>query len=273
MRFHEYTRRGLLPLVVLALALFYLFVSRPLSLRSAKLDKPLQDAWARLAASLGQPSNTATLHFPHLTNQLTQTRQDLVLLENAKKEAVARLELPPWLRDKLTDDFHYADYRRERTKRNGELQKSAKAQQVTLDDNVVFPEYNFEFSEPKLLWPALDFADNLLDAAVRCKVTTIHLLEVALPLTNSPASDSGGHWSEIPLELEFTGPDDSALKLVQSLPLKPAELRAAGLPEARPGKTPLLINRLVIRKQTPEKLDEVRVWLQAVGFVWQGGSE
>jgi hypothetical protein len=69
------------------------------------------------------------------------------------------------------------------------------------------------------------------------------------------------------VQLEFTASADNASRLIESLPLRAAEIRAVGLPESPPEKEPLLLDRLIIRKQSPEKLDEVRVWLRAVGFV------
>ena len=45
------------------------------------------------------------------------------------------------------------------------------------------------------------------------------------------------------------------------------ELRSTGLVEAPPDKPALFIDRVVIKKQSPEKPDEVRVWMRLVGFV------
>ena len=59
----------------------------------------------------------------------------------------------------------------------------------------------------------------------------------------------------------------SADKLLQCLPLRPEEIRAAGLPEAPADKPALFIDRLVVQKQSPDKPDEVHVWLRAVGYV------
>jgi hypothetical protein len=39
------------------------------------------------------------------------------------------------------------------------------------------------------------------------------------------------------------------------------------LAEAPPEKPALFIDRLVIKKQSPDKPDEVRVWMRLVGFV------
>jgi hypothetical protein len=73
--------------------------------------------------------------------------------------------------------------------------------------------------------------------------------------------------AEIPLQVEFTASAASLAMLVQSLPLRADEIRAAGLPEAPSEKPALFIDRLIIQKQSPDKTDEVHVWLRAVGFV------
>jgi len=98
-------------------------------------------------------------------------------------------------------------------------------------------------------------------------VSAIHSLEVNLDLTNSPALEGPRRWAQIPLQIEFTASGDNALRVIQSLPLRAEEIKAAGLPEAPAEKAPLFIDRLVVRKESPEKLDEVRVWLRAVGFI------
>jgi hypothetical protein len=80
-------------------------------------------------------------------------------------------------------------------------------------------------------------------------------------------SDNPARWTEIPIQVEFTASAANAAQRIQSLPLRPDEIHAAGLPDAPAAKLPLFVDRLVIRKQSPDKLDEVRVWLRLVGFV------
>lgn len=265
----EYKRRGLIPLAVAALAVYYLFVFMPLERRSASLDEPLRKDWAQLAASLGQ-TNASALDFLYITNQLRETRMALSILQDAEKSAGDRLALAPGVRAKLNAPFQLFDYENERGKRMDELARQTNAQFV-VDPAVFagFPEHTMDLRQPELLWPALSLTQDLLGTALRCKVAAIHSLEVDLPLTNSLSSDGPAHWTPIPLQLEFTASADNALRFIQSLPLRAEELRSAGLPQAPPDKEPLLLQRLVIRKQTPEKLDEVRVWLQVVGFVLQ----
>jgi hypothetical protein len=266
--FQEYKRRSLLPLAGLGLAAYYLLVFVPLDRRANSLDEPLGKDWAKLAASVEQTNATA-LDFLYITNQLKETRLALAILEDAKKSAAARLELRPALRAKLSAPFQLVDYQNERSKQMDELDRQAKAEKIAIDPAVFsgFPEHTVDIQEPALLWAALSLTDDLLATALRCKVAAIHNLEVNLAVTNSPGADNAGRWAEIPLQLEFTASADNAVRLVQSLPLKAAEIRTAGLPESPAEKEPLLVDRLIIRKQTPEKLDEVRVWLRAVGFV------
>jgi hypothetical protein len=260
--FREYNRRLLLPIAGVGLATYYLFVMVPLAHRSESLDEPLQNAWRKLE------TNAGAVDFLHLTNQLRETKEDLALLENARKKAAARLELAPALRGVFNAPFQLVDYQNERSKQIDELDRKAREQKIAIDPAVFagFPEHTADIREPALLWPALSLTDELLDAAVACKVSALHSLDVPLMLTNSPAEGSA-RWAEIPIELEFTASAENALRLAQTLPLRTDELRAAGLPPAPADKAPLFIERLILKKQSPDKLDEVRVWLRVVGFV------
>ena len=258
----ELRRRLLLPIVGAGLAAYYLFVLVPLAHRSESLDEPLQSTWRRLE------TNAGPVDFLHITNQLSETRQELALLENARKKAAARVELSPALRAQFSAPFQLVDYQNERSKQIDDLDRKAKELKVTVDPAVFagFPEHTVDVREPALLWPALALTDDLLNTALACKVAALHSLEVPMTLTNAPVEGSA-RWAEIPIEIEFTSPGDSALRLLQSLPLRADEIREAGLPSAGADKAPLFIERLVVKKQSPDKLDEVRVSLRVIGFV------
>ena len=83
--FSEWQRRGLIPLAGVALAAYYMFVLQPLSRRAESLNGPLQKAWHNLSASMDQ-TNTGAIDFLTITNQLSETRQALLILENAKQQ-------------------------------------------------------------------------------------------------------------------------------------------------------------------------------------------
>lgn len=266
--FQEYRRLTILPLVAVGLGAYYLFFYVPLDRRSKSLDGPLQTAWKKLAASLDQ-TNAPALDFTHITNQLSETRQELAILETTKKKAIARLELGASVRNKMNAPFQLVDYENDRSKQMDELGKSATNHQAVVEPAVFagFPEHTADVKQPALLWAELALIDGLLGTALQCKVAVIHELGVPLSLTNAPSPNGGLELVEIPVQVEFTGPVASVTKLLHSLPLRAEELRAAGLPEAPADKPPLFVDRLVVKKQAADKPDEVRVWLRVVGFV------
>ena len=266
--FSEYQRRGIVPIAGLVLAVYYFTVLLPLSRRSEKLDEPVQKAWQRLSILLDQ-TNTTAIDFLHITNQLTETRQALLALDKAKQQATAHLQPGAALRAKMHADFALVEYENERSRQMEELARLAKQEQVAVDPSVFanYPEHTADVRQPHLLWAALSFTDSLMQTAVRCKVTAILALDTPPVLTNAPPTNAIERLAEIPVQIEFTGFATNAEKLLLSLPLRADEIRAAGLPEAITNKPVLFIDRLVVQKQSADKLDEVHVWLHAVGFV------
>lgn len=266
--FSQYQRRGIVPLAGLVLAAYYLFVLLPLERRTGSLDEPLQKAWQKLTVSLDQTNATA-VDFLYITNQLSETRQALQILENARQQATARLQLGAAVRAKMHADFALVEYENERSRQLEELGNLAKQQKVAVEPAVFasFPEHTADVKQPALLWAALSLTDALMQTALRCKVAAIHSLEVPPVLTNAPPTNSAERLTEIPLQLEFTASAASAVRLLQCLPLRADEIRAAALPEAPADKPPLFVDRLVVQKQSADKPDEVHVWLRALGFV------
>lgn len=266
--FNELKRRSVLPLAGIALGAYYLLAFVPLAHKAQSLDGKLQTAWQKLATSLDQ-ANAATLDFVQVTNQLNETRQELAQLDEARKKAAALLDLAAPLRAEMSAPFQLVDYQSARSKLIDDLDKQTKQQQVAIDPSVYagFPDHTADMREPALLWAALARTEDLIETAVKCKVALIHSLEVAVALTNSVTAESSARWAQIALQLEFSAPADNAIRVVQSLPLRAEEIQAAGLPAASPQKAPLFIDRLIIRKETPEKPDEVRVWVRAVSFI------
>ena len=266
--FSEFQQRGIVPLAGVLLAAYYFVVLLPLSHRAARLDKPLKKDWEKLSTSLEQ-TNTSAIDFQRITNQLSETHEAVRIFENAKKGAVARLQLDQALNARLNALFVNDEYDNERNNRRNDLANLAKQAQVAIEPVVLtsYPEYTFEVKKSSYLWAALSFTDSLLRTAVGCKVTAIQALDVPPVLNNWPPINSTEHLVEIPLQLEFTGSATSAQKLLECLPLRGEEARAAGLTNAPNNKPVLFIDRLVMQKQTPDKLDDVHVWLRAVGYV------
>jgi hypothetical protein len=266
--FYQYRRRGLVPLLALGILLYYFLVFLPLQRRAQSLDEPLRDNWEALCASLGRTNATA-LDFHFISNQLSATRADLHILQEAKKKAAAQLQLAPSLQARMDAPFQLVEYQNERDKELDEIASLASQQKVTIAPDVYagFPEHTVDVKQPRLLWAALSMIDGLLKTALQCKLTAIQSLDAPLGLTNPPPANASGAVAELPLQLEFTGSAQNVARFLQALPLRAQEMSAAGLADAPPGKPPLFIERFVLRKQSPDKPDALQVFLRVAGFV------
>ena len=265
----ERRRRSLVPLAAVALTAGYLFALMPLGQRADKLKEPLDKTWLKLSAALGQ-TNSPTIDFVAITNQLDATRQAIAALETARKKAAARADLGDAVRERINAPFQLVDYENERGKQQDDLRKLAAQQQVTLAPAVFegYPAHTADVKQPTLLWAELALIEDLLTTAMRCKVAVIHSLNVPLALTNAPPPEGVRTLAEIPVQIEFTATAPIVAQLLQSLPLRADEMKAAGLPEVPTNKPSIFIQRLTLRKQSPEKPDEVRASLRVVGFVF-----
>jgi len=266
----EIRRRCIIPLFGVGLAAVYLLVFAPLNRQAKSLDAPLEQAWRKLAAALG-PTNAIRLDFVAITNQLFETRHAIITLETVRKQAQTRVQLEDELRARMSEEFQLVEYDNEVGRRVDELAQSAKQKKVTIEPDVFngFPRATADLKEPELLWAELAFIGDLLTSAINAEVTAIHSLAAPLLLTNAPATNGVRTLAELPVQLELSGQATNVMRFLQSLPLRGNELKAAGLPEATTNKPALFIDRMVLRKQTPEKPDEVRLSLRAVGFVFR----
>jgi hypothetical protein len=247
----------------------YLFVFVPLNRKAASLDAPLEKSWRQLAAALGQ-TNALQLDFVNLTNQLKVTRAAQRAFELARQQARARVELDAKLREQISEPFLLVEYQYETGRRMDALTRLAKQEGVQIEPAVLagFPEPSADLPEPALLWAEMAFLDNLVTTAINAKVAALHSMAAQMPLINAPPGTNGRPVIELPLQIELTGSIASVARFLQTLPLRTEEIQAAGLPAASGNKPALFIDRIILRKQAPEKLDEVRLSLRAVGFIF-----
>ena len=263
-------KRSILPLFVGVLAAVYLFVFVPLNRKAGSLTAPLEKSWRQLAGVLGQ-TNALKLDFVSLTNQLQTTRTALATLGIAQQQAQERVQLGAELRAQLDEPFLLVHYLYEAGRRMDALARLANQKKVAVDPIVFanFPEQSANMKEPALLWAQLAFLDSLLTTAINANVKTIHDVGTNPPTTHTPLASNGQSLAELPVQIELTGPTENVVRFLQTLPLRADEIEASGLPTAPVNKPALFIDQLVLRKQSPDKPDEVRVSLRAVGFVFQ----
>jgi hypothetical protein len=268
----EYQRRCLVPLAGILLAIYYALVYQPLAHKARDLNEPLYQSWKKLASSVGR-TNSTQLDFLLITNQLAETQQALATFNSARRDAAARLALGPALRARLDVPFELVEYQNERSGLIETLTQQAASRKVTVEPAVLegFPEHTADVREPSLLWVELSMVNDLLNGALANHVKVLHSLRVPLVATNVASADQT-KWFQVPIEMEFSATATNAALFLSSLPLRGDELKAAGLPVVNTEKLPLLIDRIVLRKQSPERLDEVRGWLRLTGFVPRGGG-
>jgi len=273
MRFplNEYQRRSVIPLAGLALAAYYVMVFLPLKHHAEKLDAPGEKAVAKLSASLDQTN--APVDLLSISNQLAETKRARAAFDDAREKAAARIDLAPAVKGRLNAPFQLVDYENERSKEMDDLRHLADKEKVPMEAAVFngFPEHTIDVKRPELLWASLSAVDGLLRTAIEAKVSTIHSLETTMLSTNIPVSTSD-RLAELPIEIELTGSADTVGKVLAALPLRGEEMRSFGFPEPPLEKPPLYIDRIIIRKQAPEKPDEVRVFMRLVAFVMRDVS-
>jgi hypothetical protein len=263
----EYQRRCIVPLAGILLAIYYVVVYQPLANKARDLNAPLDQSWKKLANSVGR-TNATQLDFVLITNQLAETRQALATFGAARRDASTRLELGPVLRSRLDVPFELVEYQNERSALIDALSRQAAKQKITVDPDVLsgFPEHTADVREPSLLWVELAMVNDLLNGALQSNLKALHSVSVPLVATNVAVADQA-KWFQIPIEVEFTASATNAASFLQGLPLRGDELKAAGLPVVNPEKLPLFIDRIVLRKQSPGQVDEIRGWLRLSGFV------
>ena len=267
---HERKRRLLIPAAGVLLAVGFCFGFQPLARKAESLDAPLGAAWKKLATQLGE-SNATTLDFDGIQARLVQTRQAWQVLDGARRQAAERVEPGPQLRDRLGAPFQLVDFQNEAERQIADLEKRARENQVTLAPAVAagFPAHTADVQQPELLWAELSFATDLLTLALDARVSTILNLSLPLALTNAPPSGKLPGLVEIPVQLELAGPMPAVARFLDALPRRAGATNRAPAPALPTNKPALFIDRLMLRKQGPEKTDEVRLTLRASGFVFR----
>jgi predicted lipoprotein len=267
---HEHKRRLLIPAAGVVVAAFFFLGFQPLARRAESLDAPLAADWKRLAIAVGE-SNATTLDFEGIAAALRRTRESLAVVEAARQQASARVQVGPELRERLNTAFQLVDFQNEVQRLIAELEQRARQANVTLDPAVAlgFPEHTMEVRQPELLWAELAFVNDLLTLAIQSRVSAIQSVGLPAAPTNRPAANGPGRLVEIPVQLELSGPMPAVTRFLESLPLRASEFEEAGLPTAPTNKPALFIEHFLLRKEAPEKPDQVHLSLRAAGFVFR----
>lgn len=264
---NERQRRLLIPAAGVVLAGFFFLGYQPLARRTASLDAPLENTWRKLALTLGD-SNATTLDFAAIAENLDRTRASVAILAASRQQALRRIEPGQTLRQRLTEPFLLVEFQNEVQQQLNDLQALARKNKVTLAPAVAagFPEHTADLSQPELLWAELAVINDALTLAINSRVTAIQSVSLPGQPSERPVGSLVARLQEVPVQIELSGPMPAVTRFLESLPLRPAEAEAAGLAALPADKPALFIDRILLRKEAPERPDQVGLLVRVTGF-------
>jgi hypothetical protein len=259
----------ILILTGLGLTLIYAFVFLPLSWRGRSLDPLLLDAWRELTGASARTLDG--FDALHARESLARIRASLASVQETGNETLARVRLEPEIERRLRENFQLIVFQNERADRIEALREFARKKGVSIADEVwgAFPSFPPDNQPPTLLWPQLAVLDHALYLACNHQIGAIRQVQILPPQSfRNPDGQTTGLY-ELPLRIDLMGSMETVAGFLLSLPLRAEEMKAAGLPEGRPDKPALFIDRLLLRKQDPGKRDTVDLQLRIVAFVYR----
>jgi hypothetical protein len=257
-----------------ALALYFLLVYRPLARKAASLDRPLTNVWAQLTSTNRGIAINELADLPKVEETLVWMERSGSVLDKAAQAVAARVELEPPLRAKLTEQFQLIDFQNERQFRIEQLTAQAKQKQVTLEPAALagFPQYTADRQEPEVLWVQLAMVNKLVSTALACQVAGIKSISCESVFAHRSSRDAHAFMDEVPIRFELTGALPNIVRFLTALSLRTEDLKERSLAELVPARPALFINNLLVRRQVPDKPDEVQVLARVSGFIYRDPS-
>lgn len=255
----------------LFLALYYFLVLVPLGDRVNTLDKPLQDAWKKMLKHRLTTATVEGVDLDALERQLSQLGRTADALKQFTETARKRAALEPTVQEKMRQPFQLVDFQNERQLRLEELERMAKEKKITVDPAVPYgyPEYSSELKQPSLLWGHLAAVHQSLLVAMQCQITAINGVSARSPRRIPTDELQPRIADELLFNLQLTGTMPAVNRFLTTLPMRAPEAQALGLPELPATKPALFIDRVMVRKESPEKPDVVRLELRVVALVYR----
>ncbi|MCL4178969.1 MAG: hypothetical protein KJ072_14655 [Verrucomicrobia bacterium] len=258
----------------LGLCLYFLAVYQPLSRQVAALDQPLLKTWQDLAQASAQVTSPDHTQLPKIDAALQSVQDARALLERSRQALVARIRPAPQLTERINSSFQLIEFQNERQLATEQIWRLARQKKVQLDPNLAggFPEYFADRRQPALLWAQLRLLQDVLNTAVSSEVSRIESISSPAVEVHSAESGRPDYLANVPVEIELVGTANAVQRFLESIPLRAEEILDRGLPEAAPGKPAYFIDRLFLRKEARDKVDEVRLRAVIRGFVELNGG-
>lgn len=259
--------------LIAVLSLVYLLVYKPASRRAAGLNEPLATAWTALArdpyGALGEDAS-GRIDLGTLRMRLSQAERLSAGFVALSNQLQRRIEPSPEVKARMLSPFQLVAYQNERQLKLEQLQAHARTFQVGLAQTTVsnwFPEHSAELRNPALLWGQLWMTDALARLAVACRVSEIRQISPGAVVSRVFTNDPPVSIEEVPIAAEMIGSASSIAHFLRSLPLKDEEIAAAGLPSGGTNKPVLFIEKVLVRKHSPEQADQVNLELKVRGVL------
>jgi hypothetical protein len=262
------SQNGML-LAALGLCLYFLAVYQPLSRRAAALDQPLLELWNELAQASAHVTGPDDAQMPKLDAALESVQHARDILDRSRHTLADRIRPAPELAERIHGTFQLIEFQNERQLATEQLWRLARQKKVQLDPKLAggFPEYFAEDRQPALLWVQLRLLHDVLGAAISSEVSLVQ--SVQSPPIEVHAAEPGrpDYRADVSIQVELIGSATAIMQFLESMPLRTDEILARGLPAAAPGKPAYFIDRLLMRKESRDKPDEVRIRALIRSFV------
>ena len=257
-------------LSVVLVASYFFLVFQPLADRAASLDRPLLDAWKKLARTGCVTANAKGIDLATLEEQARWLEKLSTRLQAASQIITNRVAFAAGIREKIRAPFQLVEFQNERQLRIETIEEMASEKHVVLDAAATagFPEYSAELKQPGLLWAELALVDHILETAVRSQLSSINNLSVRPLLSASSDENFPAAADELSVNVELTGPAPAVSRYLLGLAARADEAKVLGLPELPANKPALFIDRCLVRKNSASKPDSVKVELRVTALVY-----
>lgn len=252
------------------LFLAYVLVYLPLCDRVAGLDKPLVDTWRAIQHARIVEASVKGVSSEPLEQRLREMEILSRRLAGLSNTLAARIAFDAAVRAKMRQPFQLVDYQNELQLNKEELQGLAAAQNVTLAPAALagYPEYSADLVQPELLWGHLAVTHEALKLAVACQVSNIVSVSVRPPRPLGADESAPVFAYELPAQLQLVGTMPAITRFLASLPASAKEAKPSlGLPDFSASKPALFIDRILLRKEPPDKPNLVRLEVRLAGLL------
>lgn len=250
--------------------LVFAFLFEPLSHTAAALDDRLIFLWDQLNRAGVSAAPDTGVDLAELEARGHRLQGLATRLAAAGSHLTNQLALEAPTREKMRLPFQLVELQNERQLRIEKLGKLAQEKNVTIAPATFagFPDYSSEQKQPGLLWAQLALVQYAVEAGIQCQLMSINNLTSSLPRPVNPEEASPAA-DELSITLEVTGNSPALTRFLLCLALRPEEGKALALPALGGNKPTLFLDRLLMRRNSVEKPDSIKMELRITAVVFR----